>query len=110
MPAEYEENGVFARLASWLAENMGRFGFHRPYATAGCGAGIEPWHLSYAPVSAEALEEFAMLPVLRRAVETSEMLGKAQVLERLPEIYTRFILAVDPPVVAATHGRRSPGA
>jgi LAS superfamily LD-carboxypeptidase LdcB len=96
MPAEYEDGGVFGRLAAWLTQNMGRFGFHRPYATPGSGAGVEPWHLSYAPVSAEALEELT-LPVLRRAIAGSEMLGKTLVLERLPEIYTRFILAVDAP-------------
>jgi LAS superfamily LD-carboxypeptidase LdcB len=96
VPDEYATTGVFARLTPWLDENMGRFGFYRPYATEGCGAGIEPWHLSYSPVSSEALEAFT-LPVLRRAIEGSEMLGKAQVLERMPEIYTRFILAVDPP-------------
>jgi hypothetical protein len=36
------------------------------------------------------------------------MLGKAQVLERLPEIYTRFVLAVDPPV--GPRGSVRPGA
>jgi LAS superfamily LD-carboxypeptidase LdcB len=97
VPSEYAEGGVFARLASWLDGNMSRFGFHRPYATGSCGAGIEPWHLSYAPVSAGAIEDLT-LPVLRRAIAGSDMLGKAQVLERLPEIYTRFILAVDPPL------------
>jgi LAS superfamily LD-carboxypeptidase LdcB len=106
VPEEYAASGVFARLAAWLPENMGRFGFHRPYATAGCGAGIEPWHLSYSPISAEALEELT-LPVLRGAVAASEMLGKAQVLERLPEIYTRFILAVDPAVAASLPRRGS---
>jgi hypothetical protein len=75
---------------------MDRFGFHRPYSSASSGAGVEPWHLSYAPVSADALESLT-LPVLRRAILGSEMLGKALVLERLPEIYTRFILAVDRP-------------
>ena len=50
------------------------------------------------------------LPVLRSAIAASEMLGKAQVLERLPEIYTRFILAVDSPVAAAPQRRRSPTA
>jgi len=95
-PGEYAADGVFGRLSLWLDENLGRFGFHRPYASAGCGAGMEPWHLSYGPVSSRALEELT-LPVLKRAIAASEMLGKAQVLERLPEIYTRFILAVDSP-------------
>lgn len=97
--AEYASDGVFGRLAQWLESNMGRFGFHRPYATEGCGAGVEPWHLSYGPVASRAIEELT-LPVLKRAIAASEMLGKALVLERLPEIYTRFILAVDSPAPA----------
>jgi LAS superfamily LD-carboxypeptidase LdcB len=96
VPAEYAPGGVFQRLTPWLDLNMHRFGFHRPYAGAGCGAGVEPWHLSYAPVSQPALEDLA-LPVLRRAIAGSDMLGRERVLERLPEIYTRFILAVDAP-------------
>jgi LAS superfamily LD-carboxypeptidase LdcB len=96
VPAEYAADGVFARLGGWLDANMARFGFYRPYGSVGCGAGVEPWHLSYWPVSAAALESLS-LPVLRAAVAASGMLGKAQVLERLPEIYTRFVLAVDPP-------------
>jgi LAS superfamily LD-carboxypeptidase LdcB len=99
VPAEYASDGMFGGLTHWLDANMARFGFHRPYATAGCGAGVEPWHLSYGPVASRAIEELA-LPVLKRAIAGSQMLGKAQVLERLPEIYTRFILAVDPPAPA----------
>jgi LAS superfamily LD-carboxypeptidase LdcB len=100
VPGEYSADGVFGRLSQWLDGNMGHFGFHRPYASEDCGAGMEPWHLSYGPVSSRALEELT-LPVLKRAIAGSEMLGKAQVLERLPEIYTRFILAVDSPAPAA---------
>jgi LAS superfamily LD-carboxypeptidase LdcB len=92
---EYAPSGVFARLAGWLEENMHRYGFYRPYAS-GQGAGPEPWHLSYWPVAADALESLT-LPVLRRAVASSAILGRDPVLERLPEIYTRFILAVDHP-------------
>jgi LAS superfamily LD-carboxypeptidase LdcB len=99
VPAEYAADGVFGRLAAWLDANMARFGFHRPYGSAHCGAGFEPWHLSYWPVSSAALESLS-LPVLRSAVESSDMLGKAQVLERLADIYTRFVLAVDRPAAA----------
>jgi LAS superfamily LD-carboxypeptidase LdcB len=96
LPSEYAREGVFGRLAAWLEQNVARFGFYHPYASDRCGAGVEPWHLSYAPVAKRALEELT-LPVLKRAISGSEMLGKERVLERLPEIYTRFILAVDPP-------------
>jgi LAS superfamily LD-carboxypeptidase LdcB len=97
VPEEYAPDGVFARLTPWLDENMARFGFYRPYASDHGGAVVEPWHLSYWPVAAEALEALT-LPVLRRAVAGSEILGREFVLERLPEIYTRFILAVDAPM------------
>jgi len=100
VPEEYAPGGVFERLTPWLDENMGRFGFYRPYVAAQGGAGVEPWHLSYWPVSREALEGLT-LPVLRRALASSEILGRQGVLERLPEIYTRFILAVAPPPAAA---------
>ena len=101
-PAEYAPDGVFARLAAWLDRHMGGFGFFRPYGSDRGGAGIEPWHLSYAPVASPAIESLS-LSVLRTAIVHGDMLGKEAVLDRLPEIYTRFILAIDPPAAA---GRR----
>lgn len=95
VPEEYAPGGVFAELTQWLDANMSHFGFYRPYASALGGAGVEAWHLSYWPVANEALEALT-LPVLRRAIAASDLLGKERVLERLPEIYTRFIVAVDP--------------
>jgi LAS superfamily LD-carboxypeptidase LdcB len=97
---EYAPGGVFERLTPWLDENMGRFGFYRPYASEQCGAGREPWHVSYWPVADDALAGLT-LPVVRRALAGSGILGKEQVLERLPELYTRFILAVDSHAPAA---------
>jgi len=103
VPAEYAEGGVFGRLTAWLDGNMGRFGFFRPYGSDRGGAGIEPWHLSYAPVASEAVEALS-LAVLREAIVRGDMLGKEVVLDRLPEIYTRFILAVDPPSLPGRRG------
>jgi hypothetical protein len=60
--------------------------------------------LSYAPVSLPALESFK-LSVLRRAVEHAHIDGKAHVVEGLPEIYTRFVLAIDGPVASAQRSR-----
>lgn len=96
VPAEYTSDGVFAKLAAWLAVNAGRFGFFRPYRTDRGGVSPEPWHFSYAPVSMRALESLS-LAMLRRVLEQSEMEGKSHVLARLPEIYTRFLLAIDLP-------------
>ena len=102
LPDEYAADGVFARLTGWLDANMNRYGFFRPFGSDRGGAAVEPWHLSYAPVAMEAMEALS-LSVLRSAIVQGEMLGTEVVLDRLPEIYTRFILAVDPPCAT---GRR----
>jgi len=96
IPSEYAKDGIFSRLSAWLQINMQRFGFFRPYRTDRGGVSPEPWHLSYAPVSVPALESLS-LSMLRQVLESSSIAGKPQVLGRLPEIYTRFLLAIDGP-------------
>jgi LAS superfamily LD-carboxypeptidase LdcB len=96
VPQEYAADGIFARLNDWLEANMRRFGFFRPYRIDRGGVSPEPWHLSYAPVAVPALEALS-LSMLRHVVESSAIEGKPHVLARLPEIYTRFLLSIDPP-------------
>ncbi|MDY6945169.1 MAG: M15 family metallopeptidase [Pseudomonadota bacterium] len=96
LPGEYAPDGIFNQLSRWLAGNMQRFGFYQPYRTDRGGVSPEPWHLSYAPISQAALESLS-LSTLRRVLEGSGIEGKAHVLARLPEIYTRFLLTVDSP-------------
>lgn len=93
---EYATDGIFARLNAWLDANMARFGFFKPYRTDRGGVCPEPWHISYAPVAVPALEALS-LSTLRRALQESEIEGSTQVLARLPEIYTRYLLAIDQP-------------
>ena len=47
-------------------------------------------------MSVPALESFS-LSMLRQVIESSAIAGKPHVLARLPEIYTRFMLAIDGP-------------
>jgi LAS superfamily LD-carboxypeptidase LdcB len=91
---EFAAGGCFERLNGWLDSNMRRFGFFRPYATFQGGVQPEPWHLSYAAVSIPALDALS-LDVLREAIEGADMPGKDTVLVRLPELYHRYVLAVD---------------
>jgi LAS superfamily LD-carboxypeptidase LdcB len=107
VPSEYAPDGVFGRLTAWLDQHMGRFGFYRPYGSDRGGASVEPWHISYWPVAREAVEALS-LSVLRGAISQGDMLGREYVLERLPEIYTRFILAVDPPSLPGRPGKPVP--
>ena len=94
--AEFAPEGYFGRLNGWLDSNMGRFGFFRPYSTWQGGVQPEPWHLSYAPVSVAALRVLS-LEVLGEAIAQADMPGRQTVLARLPELYARYVLAVDTP-------------
>jgi LAS superfamily LD-carboxypeptidase LdcB len=93
---EYASTGVFAKLSAWLDANLRHFGFFRPFRTERGGVSPEPWHISYAPVAMPALESLS-LAVLRRTLSESNLEGKAFVLDRLPEIYTRYLLNIDTP-------------
>jgi LAS superfamily LD-carboxypeptidase LdcB len=96
LPEEFASGGCFERLNGWLDSNMGRFGFFRPYSTYRGGVQPEPWHLSYAPVSVDALEMLTV-DVLREAIAGADMPGQQSVLARLPELYERYVVAVDDP-------------
>jgi LAS superfamily LD-carboxypeptidase LdcB len=95
-PEHYSPGNLFEALSAWLDAHMHRFGFFRPYRVDRGGVSPEPWHLSYGPVSLPALESLS-LSMLRHVLDGSGILGKPYVLARLPEIYTRFLLAIDGP-------------
>jgi LAS superfamily LD-carboxypeptidase LdcB len=93
---EFAPGGVFVRLSDWLAENLTRFGFFRPYTTFRGGVMPEPWHISHAPISVPALDELTV-EMLIDAVATSSMHAREQVLTRLPDLYERYVRSVDLP-------------
>ena len=93
---EFRRGGPFAALSAWLGENMRRFGFYRPYTRRGRGVQPEPWHLSYAPVAARALERMTTR-LLADAIEGGGVDGEAEILARLPAIRERYVLDVDAP-------------
>jgi LAS superfamily LD-carboxypeptidase LdcB len=95
LPAEFAAGGPFEALDRWLASNMRRFGFFRPYERDLGGVQPEPWHLSFAPVSEAALGALTP-PVLRRALEGSALEGRDEVLGRLEELHARYVAAVEP--------------
>jgi LAS superfamily LD-carboxypeptidase LdcB len=93
LPQEYVAGGVFERLALWLHENLHRFGFFRPYDQDRGGVYPEPWHISYAAVSNQALS--ALTPsIVADALREEEILGKHWVLARLPEIWQTYVANV----------------
>lgn len=96
VPSECRPGGIFHDLHCWLDAHLEAFGFFRPYRTFRGGVHPEPWHVSYAPVSVPALEALTR-EVLAGAIRESDILGRDIVLERLPEIYARYVLDVDAP-------------
>ena len=90
VPEEYAAGGVFATLDVWLTANIARFGFFRPYAQYRGGVHPEPWHLSYAPIATVVLPLLTPELIAATLIE-SDMLGKDEVLARLPEIYRTYV-------------------
>jgi LAS superfamily LD-carboxypeptidase LdcB len=107
LPEEYMPGAVFERLASWLDENLHRFGFFRPYDRDRGGVYPEPWHISYAAVSGPALS--ALTPkVVADALREEEILGKERVLARLPEIWRMYVANVAAATLVADANPRAP--
>jgi LAS superfamily LD-carboxypeptidase LdcB len=90
VPEEYATGGVFHALSEWLGRNISKFGFYRPYSAYRGGVNPEPWHLSFAPIAAPALQ--LLTPeLIAAAVRDSELLGKNEVLARLPDLYRTYV-------------------
>jgi LAS superfamily LD-carboxypeptidase LdcB len=94
IPAEYLAGGPFERLTRWLDEHMHAFGFFRPYHTDRGGVSPEPWHLSYAPVAAQAQSAFS-LDGLRGVLAAAAIDGKEAVLAALPRTFASYVANVD---------------
>jgi LAS superfamily LD-carboxypeptidase LdcB len=96
---EYASGGVFAALDDWLGAHAGEFGFFRPYATYRGGVQPEPWHLSYAPVADQALQQFSV-QVLQQALDENDVAAGAAVRRALPRIVEDYVLNIVPPDAA----------
>lgn len=96
IPNEAAPGGIFSQFNDWLDRNIREFGFFRPYSVDKGGVSPEWWHLSYAPVSQRCLEQFDLL-FCEMVIKESDFELKSVVLDRLPDIYQRFIANISPP-------------
>ncbi len=101
MPEEYAPGGRQARLGAWLDANLAQFGFHRPYSRDRGGVQPEPWHLSHTETSNAALALFTP-QLLQEALDGVDLGNAAIVRARLPEIFERYVMNVDPPPAAGS--------
>jgi LAS superfamily LD-carboxypeptidase LdcB len=103
---EFAAGGVFARLDAWLAERAAQLGFYRPYASYRGGFQPEPWHLSYAPVAAQALQQFSV-QLLQQALDESDIAAGEAVRRALPRIVATYVMNIEaPPAGAVTRATR----
>jgi LAS superfamily LD-carboxypeptidase LdcB len=93
IPEEFENSGPFSKLHEWLDENMGTFGFFRPYETDQGGVSPERWHLSYAPLANEFLSKLSE-DLVRKTLENTDIQLKEEVLLMLSQIFEKYILNI----------------
>ncbi len=91
LPEETAVGGVFRDLHHWLDQNMASFGFFRPYNYFKGGMYPEPWHLSYAAASMEAIKSVTA-QLLTEVTRHADIQGKDITLELIPAIYENYIL------------------
>jgi len=88
-----ESSAQFGELHRWLDERIAddrSCGFFRPYAHDRGGVSIEPWHLSYAPLSSEF--EWRLRPTVWRALCSDRSIeGMAEIDAELEFIFERFV-------------------
>ncbi|GKX58468.1 M15 family metallopeptidase [Leminorella grimontii] len=89
-PWEYERGGYFYALTRWLDVNMARYGFYRPFVNDAGGVAVEPWHLSYFPLS-EKLSTQLTPKLLLSAWEGQEIAGYDWLSTHLDEVFQRYI-------------------
>jgi hypothetical protein len=100
LDTDYAPGGRHARLSAWLGERAHEFGFFRPYDRDRGGVQPEPWHLSFAPVAGPALAALSV-ELLGEALANGELAGIDVVVAQLPQLYTRYVMAVAAPPAAA---------
>ncbi len=88
--SEYDTGGYFFDLIQWLAENMTHFDFYQPYKANLGGVAREPWHISYRPISDNALLDLDE-DLIFELISDNNVLGKSLICENLPMIYKKFI-------------------
>ncbi|MBG6241123.1 MAG: D-alanyl-D-alanine carboxypeptidase family protein [Candidatus Symbiopectobacterium sp. Dall1.0] len=93
-PWEYEAGGYFAELNDWLTAHMAQFDFYRPFAHDRGGVAVEPWHISYQPLSRPAAQQLTP-EVILEAWQHEDIAGDTWLRLHLPDIFSRFIMNID---------------
>ncbi|NCP63271.1 MAG: M15 family metallopeptidase [Paraglaciecola sp.] len=90
--AEYcESSGPCFALNNWLSLHAEEFGFYRPYEHFTGGVASEAWHVSYAPLAKQYLQNFDLDALLDTLCQVN-IAGIDSIKKHALDIYHRFIL------------------
>jgi len=92
-PAEYAAEGPFYLLDGWLSKHAATFGFFRPYRYYRGGVAIEPWHLSYWPLTKNYLATLTSKQVID-ACQSAELFNQDLLQAEIDEIMQRYVLNI----------------
>lgn len=91
-PWEYQAGGYFEEFANFLQDHTAEFDFYFPFSdTSGKKIGIEPWHISYRPLS-DKLKTYFNAETLKSAWQNEDVLGKTTLIENLDQFFNDYIL------------------
>ena len=94
-PSEYEKNGPFEILGSWLNEYLySKSSFTRPYQSDRQGVHPEPWHLSFKPQS-DLFKKAYTFEVFEQNLNQSDIIFQEELIKNAREIYERFVINCD---------------
>ena len=91
-PEEVADDGLMGPFHRWLDDALAKNGggFYRPYDEDRGGVAVERWHLSFGPLACSCAEDLTV-DLLADALRHCELELAADVQERLPAIYERYI-------------------
>ncbi len=96
-PDEYKPDGIFGAMMQWLHSYLQQTDspdFFRPYWHGNNEVMPEPWHISYQPVASVYEKQYSIQLLhqyLQNLTESNQLAGQAVILEKLHEIYRRYI-------------------
>lgn len=93
VPSESAPGGIFYGMHSWLDQwiEEERTEFYRPFTGKEGRVAIEPWHLSFRPVS-DRFFEMLSLDFFTENIRQSSIILKEEILKNREEIYFNYIL------------------
>ncbi|WP_413110815.1 M15 family metallopeptidase [Thaumasiovibrio sp. DFM-14] len=89
-PWEYSCDGHQYPIYQWLQQHAAQFGFFFPYREDKGGVAVEPWHLSFRPISEVCLTQLTPT-LLKQILSNTDIEGKATIFSHLEAIYQRYI-------------------